>query len=343
LTSCLKAIWAVARLAEKDSSYPQQFHSIEESYLHSDFIRKNQSLAHYSTSAFALLRWSRLCSRTGWINEGLKMLAECEECLVSSSRSNIAPTIEHLKVLLPNWPSPQNIGTTAAWIKKTSEQLQLMKQSLRNKPFNLCLRFLTDCSLLDSLPYQFDLTWDRFRREISTPPEYGLLMVQQMYERFAFSHSAKFGDPSVQDFDKFVGVLFPLWQRFVSGNSKFLPQVVSYINTRTCDDAVYHALRSCDKSLSSRLLNGHPDIPEMDMLTAAYRLLRFPRALEMTRGHMDESALDALRRAAPSAIALSVTALVHHQNIIHSIGEPIYETPDLRRDKTADYPLDIHP
>jgi hypothetical protein len=58
---------------------------------------------------------------------------------------------------------------------------------------------------------------------------------------------------------------------------------------------------------------------------------------------MDESALDALRRAAPSAIALSVTALVHHQNIIHSIGEPIYETPDLRRDKTADYPLDIHP
>ncbi|KAK7045195.1 hypothetical protein R3P38DRAFT_2691089, partial [Favolaschia claudopus] len=61
ITSCLKAMWAIAQLAES-SSHPQPFYFIQETHLFSDFIQQDPSLRHYSTSAFALVMRSRLCS-----------------------------------------------------------------------------------------------------------------------------------------------------------------------------------------------------------------------------------------------------------------------------------------
>ncbi|KAJ6600318.1 hypothetical protein DFH09DRAFT_970213 [Mycena vulgaris] len=239
LTSCLKAIWAVARLATKDSSYPQPFDSIDESEMYSEFIRQNPSLQHYSASAFAMVRWSRLCSRTAWINEGLRLLRECDTVLRRNKIPNIRPTVQHLKVLLPKWPYPSNRSTNhefAQWINQTIRQVELMKRSLRNKPFDIGLRFLTDSSLQDSLPYQFRLTWETFKPEIAAQPNYGLLTIEQIFERLLSTHCPDFGSPSVQDFDKLLGVLFPLWQRFPDPDSKFVSKIIAYINARSCDD-----------------------------------------------------------------------------------------------------------
>ncbi|KAF7344676.1 hypothetical protein MVEN_01627800 [Mycena venus] len=321
--SCLKAMWAIARLAEKDS-YPQPFDSIQETHLFSNFIRRSPSLTHYSASAVALVGWSRLCSRTACINRALQMLKECEQDGRSTRAAKVAQTVQHLRVLLPHWPYPAKTSTnsqaTSSWIMKTITEVRSMKDSVRHKPLEICLQFLTDCSFLDTLPYQFDKTWDRFKGEISAPADYGLPIVEQIYERLSLSHSIMFNDPSVHDFDKLLGVLFPLWQRFTSGNSTFVRHLVSYINSRTSDDAVYYALRGCEKSLSSCLLNGLRNNNENDLLIATFRLLRFPRMLNMDCSYSDKSSLDALHSVAASPVSLSVASLVRH-SIIHSICE----------------------
>ncbi|KAJ7643085.1 hypothetical protein DFH06DRAFT_1333872 [Mycena polygramma] len=324
LTSCLKAIWAVAVLADMSPSSLQglwqPFRSFQESSLSSEFIRQSPSVQHYSVSAFALGRWASSRFRSRWIEDGIQLLNSCEAHIRGNTVADLNSVANHLKKMQPERSYPTNLQNSpdhgSSWIAEKIRQLQQMKDEFKNEPLDTCLQFLEACSSLFEPPYQFEETWRMLEADISGPMDPGyVLRFEEVFRRIkgmdscAYERTSPAPDPVIRYSDDLLGAVFPLWQRITYG----YPPPVAHLSESG-------RMRSYSRFADPVQHPPGTHISEPVMLLVVNHLLSTETtstSLMWTWAWLDLAALAAVATVASSPISISARALLQY-NILYS-------------------------
>ncbi|KAJ7481748.1 hypothetical protein FB451DRAFT_136526 [Mycena latifolia] len=325
---CLKAIWAIASLAEPTTA-SQQFQPTFDLSLTSEFYQ-NPTVAHYTVSAVALSAWCNHWAILRSLSRLQEMKANLEVgCVPDEAEFQLALRLESLGNLrFPPMPevlsfadgaTADDLSSFASWVHVVSN---IVEQSFnRDVPWSIIFRYLENAAKLvaesDTMPYANRRTQEILERPTNAEPS--LRSLNATFDNIVSGDLDKVrGDPEVHPFDEILGRIASFYRQ--SGPD--LPRaLISYLvgrNSRAAESWVVNqfdkgVLRGLWASFASALAGSTDNAPTPSVLEALWHFSAADSQLQPEE--LYEAALSAVLQmpvssASVSAIAMLKTAII---------------------------------
>ncbi|KAJ7645836.1 hypothetical protein B0H17DRAFT_448595 [Mycena rosella] len=269
--SCLKAIWCLGMMAEKNSWPVQPLFFLQGSRF---LPPPTPNTAQYLPSISALAEWNTLCSLHGHVETLSAALRDGEITLADGGLPDMAQYRRSLEEFLSQrrrcvWlylipitsgeldldelskrDVPLTLHASSNWVRQVSQVINGIPPACWNGvQYRVLLSFLQQSVELDSPPYEFELTCKTIQTALA-PVD--IRAVGHVAVTFADTMRKAVGvkNPSINHVDVILGILLPWFDTTRDIELDVLnhvtDSVIEYVNNRDLNEAICRVLQDCD-------------------------------------------------------------------------------------------------
>ncbi|KAJ7280373.1 hypothetical protein C8J57DRAFT_1302447 [Mycena rebaudengoi] len=287
-TSCLKAIWCLGMMAEKNFKSIQPLFFLRKSFR---FLPpKTPTTAQYLPSIAALVQWSNFCSLQGHVEELALYLRDAEAASLQDKFPDMQPCYTGLEEFLVqrrrcDWHylipitlgemdlqklsnrTPQNSRDLTVWVREVSQLINLIPACWNALQHRILLSFLQESADLELPPYEFELTYQTIETSLD-PVDIPLEHVASTFS-YNVEKAVQMKTQSITHVDMILGILLPLFDAVndevdVDSINYVTDSLLEYVNNRNCNEAVCRVFQDCNLTrvwcrITNRLSTCRPD------------------------------------------------------------------------------------